>query len=168
MATAPEASLRKVRANLETGGNPNGGGGGTPAGTPARMTAKDIERVLRRLGDLYIPEFTYEDLRIDAILINIRDRKVRGFEIKADRGDFLQDKKWQLYSKFCSSLSVACPEGLIQPEEVSDPFGLVWIKPNGDVAWTWTYLSVIEKEIVRLVIENDAFKLAEKTREMKR
>lgn len=143
------------------------------------MTAKDIERVLRRLGDIYIPEFTYNDLRIDAILVDIRYRKVRGFEIKVDKGDFLKDKKWQLYSKFCSSLSVACPEGLIEPEEVSDPFGLLWIKNSGEVtwkkrekniqhreslAWTWTYLSVIEKELARLVIENDSFKLADRTR----
>ncbi len=144
------------------------------------MTAKDIERVLRRLGDIYIPEFTYNDLRIDAILVDIRYRKVRGFEIKVDKGDFLKDKKWQLYSRFCSSLSVACPEGLIEPEEVSDPFGLLWIKPTGEVvwkkrekniqhreslAWTWTYLSVIEKELVRLVIENDQHKLAERVRD---
>lgn len=137
------------------------------------MKAKDIEAALRRhfSGELYIPEFTYGDHRIDAVIINCRHRTVRGFEIKVDKKDFLNDKKWQLYSRFLSSLSIACPAGLIEPDEVSSPFGLVWITPEGfyniqknaknlqsreSLAWTWTYLSVLEKEIPRLVATSHA------------
>lgn len=131
------------------------------------MTAKDIERALRRhLGDLYIPEFTFGDQRIDAIVISCHERTVRGFEIKVDRADFLRDKKWQTYSRFCSSLALACPEGLVQKDEIPDPFGLLWVTPQGFVhwekrskniasrdslAWTWRYLEILEKEIPRLV-----------------
>lgn len=131
------------------------------------MTAKDIEIALRRhIGDLYIPEFTFEDQRIDALVISCHERTARGFEIKVDRADFLRDKKWQTYSRFCSSLAVACPEGLIQKGEIPDPFGLLWVTPLGYVhwekrakniqsrdslAWTWRYLEILEKEIPRLV-----------------
>lgn len=147
------------------------------------MTAKDIERALRsHLGDLYIPEFTYGDQRIDAVIINCRERTVRGFEIKVDRNDFLRDKKWQTYSKFCSSLAVACPDGLIQKGEIPDPFGLLWVTADGyihwekrakniasrdSLAWTWRYLEVLEKEIPRLVArstEETRFQLAEAER----
>jgi len=142
------------------------------------MTAEDIKRVIRGFGGLFIPEFTYGELRVDAVLIDITQRWVRGFEIKVDRGDFLKDKKWQLYSRFCSSLAIACPDGLIQPDEVSDPFGLVWIEAGGaphwkkraknfqsreSLAWTWTYLSVLEKEIPRLIAEADRCRMFHKS-----
>jgi hypothetical protein len=137
------------------------------------MTANDLKDHLRKLGHLYIDEFTWGGLRIDAIVIDIGARTVRGFEVKVSRGDYFADKKWQLYSEFCSSLSIVCPEGLIQPEEVSDPFGLLWIDPPGNfhwkkrpkniqsrnsLAWTWTYLSVIEKELARVIPELEALK----------
>lgn len=137
------------------------------------MTANEIQRAVQCMGGLYIPEFTYGDHRIDAVLIDIRERNVRGFEIKVDRKDFLKDKKWQLYSRFCSSLSIACPAELIAPHEVSDPFGLLWVAADGSatwkkrakniqhresLAWTWAYLSVLEKEIPRLVGENGSMK----------
>lgn len=132
------------------------------------MTAKEIAKAIKGLGDLYIPEFTFRDLRIDAILIDIRKRWVRGFEIKLRREDYVQDKKWQLYSQFCSSLSIACPDELIKPHEVPSPFGLLWVNAAGEVwwkkrpkniqtrnslAWTWRYLEILEVEIKRLVHE---------------
>lgn len=99
----------------------------------------------------------------------------------------MQDIKWQLYSEFCSSLSVVCPAGLIKPEEIDSPFGLVYVtknvvireydgkecieyildwqkKPknlqgNKSLAWTFKYLSVIETEFRRVVEENKTLKV---------
>ena len=138
------------------------------------ITQDTIREALRELGpwgSVYVPEYTWNQLRIDAIVIDIHKRWVRGFEIKVTRADFLRDEKWQLYSEFCSSLSIACPKGLIQKSEVADPFGLLWVSrgKNGvehqwekipkrfqrreSLAWTFTYLRVLEKEIPRLVHE---------------
>lgn len=135
---------------------------------PGPVGVKEIEAALRRMDGLYIPEFTFYGLRIDAAVIDIRQRKVRGFEIKVSREDFLQDKKWQLYSQFCSELSIVCPAEVIQPEEVKSPFGLLWIGPVGEIwwkkrpkniqhrealAWTWRYLEILEIEFPRMLAE---------------
>ncbi len=130
--------------------------------------------ILEKMNDLaafngiLIPEFTYGDLRIDAIIIDTSKRWVRGFEIKVSRSDFLCDKKWMLYSQFCSSLSIVCPEGLIQKNEIDDPFGLLyvsdkwprfhWIKrPKNfqkrcSMSWYWTYTKIIETEFRRFSV----------------
>ena len=143
------------------------------------MTSQDIKNVLQssfafNTSSIFVPEYTQGELRADAIVINTKQRWIRGFEIKVSRSDFLQDDKWILYSQFCSSLSFACPEGLIQPNEVEKPFGLLWIlekskltddfrnkilvwkkKPQNfqkrkSLAWFWTYTHVLELEIMRL------------------
>jgi len=139
--------------------------------TVTQETIRDALRKLGGWGSVYVPEFTWHDLRIDALVIDIRKRWVRGFEIKMSRGDFLGDEKWQLYTQFCSSLSIVCPKGLIEKSEVSDPFGLLYItrtkygaeykwekKPKrfqrrDGMAWIWTYIHILEKELPRLVFE---------------
>ena len=108
----------------------------------SNMTAKDIKLKLSELArygnsSVYVPEFTFNMLRIDAIIINIHHRWIRGFEIKVNRNDFHNDEKWMFYAEFCSSLSIVCPEGLIQPEEIRAPFGLLWIKENKDDCYWW-------------------------------
>lgn len=143
------------------------------------MTADEIKILLRNrfafsTSSIFIPEYTWGNLRIDALIINTQKRLIRGFEIKVNRSDFLQDEKWIMYSQFCSSLSIACPEGLIQPNEVSKPFGLLWIlekdkltddfrtirfiwkkKPQNfqkrnSLSWFWEYTHVLELEVMRL------------------
>lgn len=143
------------------------------------MNANDIKTTIKKWclnswNNIFIPEFTYGNKRIDAAIIDINHRWIRGFEIKISRADFLQDDKWTGYSSFCSSLSIACPEGLIKPEEIKKPFGLVWILENKDtkpkywdksciwkkrpknfqsrnsLAWLYKYVSVIETELPRL------------------
>lgn len=96
------------------------------------MTAKEVKETLKRLyayrtSSIFIPEYTWKDLRIDALIVDIRKRWIRGFEVKVNRGDFLRDDKWMLYSEFCSSLSVVCPENIVMPEEIKKPYGLLWI-----------------------------------------
>lgn len=152
------------------------------ASIESNVTVKDIQKALHRLGgygSVFVPEFTFHDQRIDGIIVEPgKARRIRGFEIKVSRADFLQDEKWQNYSRFCSSLSVACPKGLIRPDEIPKPFGLLYVakrvdirewdkkecisypitwakKPktfngNTGLAWTWTYLEVLEAEFKRL------------------
>lgn len=146
------------------------------------MTANDVLKKLYRLGGYHsvlIPEFTWGNLRIDAIFIDFVDRWVRGFEIKVSRGNFKNDTKYALYSQFCSSLTIACPEGLIQPGEIEKPFGLLWAydKPlnnsnrevewkkrpgnfqkRNSLSWMWTYLKVMEKEFPRMFEELERVK----------
>ncbi len=54
-----------------------------------------------------------------------------GYECKVARNDFLRDNKWQNYLELCSDFYFVCPWGLIQPEEVGDPAGLLWAANNG-------------------------------------
>ena len=141
------------------------------------MTSYDIQRYLRKstgYNSVYVSEFTWGDMRIDGILIDIKDRWIRGYEIKVSIQDFSNDKKWVEYSEFCSSLVIVCPEGMIEPNEVSKPFGLLWVKEEKEserkhrehsliwkkkainfqkrnsLAWYWTYTKVLETEFKRL------------------
>ena len=148
----------------------------------APLTVAEIQKRIRSVAlvarsSLYIPEFTYRDRRIDAVIVDLKKRWVRGFEVKLQRSDFLKDDKWQLYSEFCSSLTMVCPSGLIEPEEIASPFGLVWIRRTSNVngawldwrwmkkpkrfnhrdglAWLYAYTRVLELEIPRLQGELD-------------
>jgi hypothetical protein len=118
---------------------------------------------ISRFYSIFVNEFTYNAKRIDAIIIDIQHRWIRGFEIKTNRNDFLQDKKWTGYSEFLSSLSIVCPPELIKPEEIERPFGLLWVdelnfkwkkrpinfQSRKSLAWFWTYLHVVETEFLR-------------------
>lgn len=134
------------------------------------MTAREVLLRLYRVGaykDILIPEFTWGGRRIDALVVNVHKRMVRGYEIKVSRADFLQDKKWKSYAEFCNLLYMVCPEGLIQPEEIESPYGLIWVhdkeyydytykkkaKTLNSVAtpeWTETYLKILEYELPRI------------------
>lgn len=149
------------------------------------MTAKDILNRLYHIGaynDILIPEFTFEGRRIDALIVNCRDRKVRGYEIKVSRADFLQDKKWKEYAAFCNLLYLVCPKGLIKPEEVEPPFGLIYIGDsiyNSDYSYVkrarpidhsknngfeQTYIKILEYELPRIHFESTCVKCrAERT-----
>ncbi len=132
------------------------------------MTVQDIQQALKRLSGfygVYVPEFSFHGRRIDAAIIDVDQRKVRGFEIKVTRADFFKDVKWHEYTEFTSSLSIACPADLIQSEEVASPFGLLYVLEGGGVkwekkpkpfqhkramAWLYRYVEVIEAELPRL------------------
>ena len=49
-----------------------------------------------------------------------------GYEVKADRSDFLRDRKWPAYLPVCHELYFVCPAKLIAPEELPDDVGLLW------------------------------------------
>ena len=138
-----------------------------------KLTAEDIHKCLVRYAGwygVYVKEFTFNSLRVDAAIIDTYKRWIRGFEIKVTRSDFLRDHKWEQYTEFTSSLTMVCPEGLIKPEEITKPFGLMYVndhgtcryvkKPmkfqnRGSLAWLYTYVKVIEKELPRLQHENN-------------
>jgi len=132
------------------------------------MTTEDVQKAIRQNSNfygVYVPEFTYGDGRIDAVVIDTNLREIKGFEIKVSRRDFLSDRKWTYYSRYCTSLAVVCPEGLIQPEEIESPFGLYWVdsdlnmkskkrvkrvQSKRGLAWLWRYAEVLERELPRL------------------
>jgi hypothetical protein len=113
------------------------------------MTANEIQKILSQTSysDIYIPEFTWGDLRIDGIRIDTKHRWIRGYEIKVNKQDFIKDKKWVEYSKFCSSLCIVCPEHLIQKEEIEKPFGLIWVCKDSSYSWNPIILKYIKKPI---------------------
>ena len=136
------------------------------------MTAAEIMERLRRMAgsDVFVPEFTWKGLRLDAVIIDIHSRRIRGFEVKVTRSDFTRDTKWTGYAEFCSTLAIVCPDGLIDPSEIGDPFGLLYVTPTTtrwvkrakemqtrrSLAWLYTYVGVIERELPRLVFEVEA------------
>lgn len=148
------------------------------------MTASEVRAGIAQLGaqyhNLLIPEFTFGGRRIDALVVDLHHRRCRGFEIKVSRADFLADGKWTEYSSFCSSLSIACPAGLIEPGEIEKPFGLLHVSPlasgrgyalrwakrpqdfqgRRSLAWLWTYVKILETEIARLSWEGARAALA--------
>ena len=54
-----------------------------------------------------------------------------GYEIKVARSDFLRDDKWAHYLPLCHQFSFVCPRGLIDPKEIGDGVGLMWVTKNG-------------------------------------
>ena len=73
-----------------------------------------------------------------------------GYEIKVSRSDFLGDEKWVEYLKSCHQFYFVCPSGLIQPEELPDKVGLMYVSQTG------TRLFTKRKAVIRdLEIPND-------------
>lgn len=151
------------------------------------ITANEIREAIRNNNDnynkIFVPEFTFDKYRADAIIINIGNQMITGFEIKVKRGDWLGDRKYHHYTKFCSSIVLVSPHGVIKKKEVKDPFGLVRATRNADgvvilnmikkpkriqtheaLAWTWTYTRVCELEIRRLAHENRSLKWSNTSR----
>ena len=54
-----------------------------------------------------------------------------GYEIKASRGDFLRDDKWHDYRPVCHEFYFVCTWKLIQPEELPESVGLLWVNKGG-------------------------------------
>lgn len=56
---------------------------------------------------------------------------VFGYEIKVSRRDWERDEKFLEYAECCNELYVACPSSLIQPGEVPEDVGVVWVSGSG-------------------------------------
>jgi hypothetical protein len=53
------------------------------------------------------------------------------YEIKISRSDFLKDKKWQNYLKYCNEFYFAAPHGIIDHRELPPEAGLLVCSKNG-------------------------------------
>ena len=120
------------------------------------MIENDIRQEFRkhfreRFNQVGLFEFGIKEAIFDAFIIQSGDKKIRGFEFKVSRRDFLSDNKlrptlisfaekrlhpepvdhlrtkWEKYLKFVNIFYWVCPEGLIQPNEVKEPAGLIWV-----------------------------------------
>ena len=99
-------------------------------------SAADLLALLatRHAEDVFVPEcktgstWLGEAIRLDAWAMkrSWASPVTYGYEIKASRGDFLRDDKWQRYTAFCSDFYFVCPRELIQPEELPQDIGLLW------------------------------------------
>lgn len=100
-----------------------------------KMNAEDILFYLQHNGfnnnyTLGVSEFCPygEGRRLDVFYFNRWNRETMGYEIKVSRGDFLQDKKWESYLKFCTRFYFVAPKGIIKTEELPEGIGLIEIE----------------------------------------
>lgn len=59
-----------------------------------------------------------------------------GYEVKVTRSDFLADGKWADYMTGCTHFYFACPFGLIEPHELPEGVGLVYVTKAGNALAT--------------------------------
>lgn len=131
------------------------------------MTADDIRACFReyyqyRFNETGLFEFGvcgegyYAQCKFDAFIITPHRQVMKGYEFKVSRQDFLndlkprrrrwlncpgEDLKWKYYLQFCNLFYFVCPEGLIRPDEVPAPAGLIWIvgEPPGPMHQRWAF-----------------------------
>ena len=105
------------------------------------MTAYDIQKLLRyrHSKDVYVSEckngstWFQNHLRLDGLAIarSWVNPVVTGYEIKVSRSDFMADEKYYMYLDYCNVFYFVCPTGLIQPEELPENIGLLWVSKTG-------------------------------------
>ena len=72
------------------------------------------------------------------------------YEVKISVSDFKQDiarRKWESYIPYCNYFSFVTPNGLIQPEDVPDIAGLMWVNSKGTGLITKKRPVFMEKKI---------------------
>lgn len=108
-------------------------------------TAKDIVDLLeaKHADDVFVPECktgqtTSGLLKLDAWAMKRAWSKpvTWGYEIKVSRSDWLRDDKWRGYLDYCSDFYFVTPHKLIQPEELPDGVGLMWVAKTGTRLFT--------------------------------
>ena len=108
-----------------------------------KITVEQIHKLLRKrhAEDVYVSECKTGPSpcpRLDAWAM----RKAwihpcaTGYEIKVDRNDFMNDKKWPSYLPFCHEFYFVCPSELISKEEVGSEAGLIWVAKSGNILYT--------------------------------
>lgn len=105
-----------------------------------QFTAKTITALLAQKHgkDVFVPECNLGSSwnrcrRMDAWAMrrSWADPVTWGYEIKVSRSDFLDDDKWHEYLEHCNEFYWVCPWGLIQPNEVGEGAGLMWVTKTG-------------------------------------
>lgn len=102
------------------------------------MNANQVKAALaaRHKDDLYAEEVTCGpagNLRLDAWAMprSWANFETVGYEVKVTRADWAGDRKLGQYREYVHRMWVACPWGLIQPEEMPDGVGLLWVTKTG-------------------------------------
>lgn len=97
-----------------------------------RMTTAELRTLacerMRRLGYPYVAtEFSPagSGCRFDVVGLGRYTRQVRIYEVKSSRADFLADRKWTQYLRFCTHFAFVAPAGAIQRWELEPGIGLV-------------------------------------------
>lgn len=100
--------------------------------------------------------------RFDLIRVDPYRQYVRIFEFKSSRRDFISDKKWQNYLKYCHTFTFVCPRGVISKEELLPNIGLMWVYKWGHKSREARMLTAdwIKKPKVRDVSEKVLTRLA--------
>lgn len=80
-----------------------------------------------------------DNMRFDLIRIDPIRPHIRIFEFKSSRQDFVSDKKWENYLKYCHTLTFVCPREVIRREDLLNKnVGLMWI-------YKWRYKERLRK-----------------------
>ena len=112
-----------------------------------KVKAHEVKHALskKHAGDFFLTEvksgstwFSKELAILDALAIKKSWTKpcITGYEVKVSRQDFLNDSKWPVYKNYCHRFYFACPKGLIQPDELPDDVGLIWLNPETGSLYT--------------------------------
>lgn len=110
------------------------------------MNAHDILGLLaqRHARDMFWnevkngPTWGGSHMRLDALAIAKSWSPVRvyGYEIKVSRSDWIKDQKWMDYAEVCNYLCVVAAEGVVDPSEVPNGFGLLVPAKTGSMLRT--------------------------------
>jgi hypothetical protein len=102
------------------------------------MNANQVKAALaaRHKEDLYAEEVTCGPaggLRLDAWAMprSWANFETVGYEVKVTHADWAGDRKLGQYRDYVHRMWVACPWGLIQPEEIPEGVGLLWVAKTG-------------------------------------
>lgn len=106
-----------------------------------KVTAKEVIEALRKkhAEDVFVDECNAGSawfgagLRLDAWAMkkSWKNPLTIGYEIKVARADFMQDQKYPCYKAFCNRLYLVCPWGLVEPDEVAEGVGLMYLTKTG-------------------------------------
>lgn len=111
------------------------------------MTAKEITGLLhnKHAGDIFVPQckdggtwFRNNFKVMDAWTIQKSWAHPFStcYEIKVNRSDFLNDKKWVDYLPYCNYFYFVCPSGLVDKTEVPNQAGLMVVSSTGTRLFT--------------------------------
>ncbi len=59
-----------------------------------------------------------------------------GYEVKVTRADFIHDEKMTAYLSMCNVMYLVCPWGMIDPKEIPEQFGLLYVAKTGKRLYT--------------------------------
>lgn len=111
------------------------------------MNAKDLEKLIamKFSGDAwaFLPQVSngtagFKDRTADALVMGLwpsRGLHLYGFEIKVNRGDWLNElknpQKAEEIAKYCDFWYIVAPEGIVKTEELPQGWGLMTSKDSG-------------------------------------